>query len=40
LSVGWSFGESGTLPPLVGMWTPNVVMGGVGIFLLSRMDRK
>ena len=37
LSVGWSFGESGALPPLVGMWMPNLVMGGVGIFLYIRM---
>jgi lipopolysaccharide export system permease protein len=40
LSMGWSFGESGTLPPLVGMWAPNVVMGGIGMFLLVRMNRK
>jgi lipopolysaccharide export system permease protein len=40
LSVGWSFGESGTLPPLVGMWTPNLVMGAVGIFLFVRMRNK
>ena len=40
LSVGWSFGESGTLPPVVGMWTPNVVMGAVGVFLLARMARR
>ena len=37
LSVGWSFGESGALPPLVGMWMPNLIMGGVGIFLYVRM---
>jgi lipopolysaccharide export system permease protein len=40
LSVGWSFGESGALPPVVGMWAPNVVMCAVGIFLLARMTRK
>ena len=37
LTVGWSFGESGTLPPVVGMWTPNIVLGGIGIFLYIRM---
>ncbi len=37
LSVGWSFGESGTLPPLVGMWVPNIVMGGIGLWLYMRM---
>ncbi len=40
LSAGWSFGESGALSPVVGMWTPNAVMGAVGIFLLARMARK
>ena len=40
LSVGWSFGESGTLPPVAGMWAPNIVMGGIGIFLYVRMIRK
>jgi lipopolysaccharide export system permease protein len=40
LSVGWSFGESGALSPVVGMWTPNAVMGAVGIFLLARMAGK
>jgi lipopolysaccharide export system permease protein len=36
LSVGWSFGESGALYPTVGMWAPNVVMGGLGIYLYLR----
>jgi lipopolysaccharide export system permease protein len=40
LTVGWSFGESGTLPPVVGMWAPNAVMGAVGVFLLTRMTGK
>jgi lipopolysaccharide export system permease protein len=40
LSVGWSLGESGTLPPVVGMWAPNFVMGGIGIFLYVRMIKK
>lgn len=37
LSVGWSLGESGTLPPVAGMWAPNIIVGGVGIWLYSRM---
>ena len=37
LSVGWSLGESGTLPPAVGMWAPNLLMGGIGILLYVRM---
>ncbi len=36
LSVGWSFGESGAYPPVVGMWMPNIIMGGIGLYLYSR----
>ncbi len=36
LSVGWSFGESGVYPPVIGMWVPNVVTGGIGAYLLWR----
>ena len=36
LSAGWGFGESGNYPPAIGMWLPNLVVGGLGIFLLYR----
>lgn len=36
LSIGWSFGQTGIYPPFIGMWLPNAVMGGVGIYLLIR----
>jgi lipopolysaccharide export system permease protein len=36
LSAGWVFGESGELPPVIGMWIPNVVMAAVGFYLLVR----
>jgi lipopolysaccharide export system permease protein len=36
LSAGWVFGENGKYPPLIGMWIPNLVMGGIGIYLLLR----
>lgn len=36
LSVGWALGESGTLPPGVGMWTPNVLMATMGIYLYTK----
>jgi len=36
LSAGWVFGEAGVYPPLIGMWVPNIVMGGIGIYLLIR----
>lgn len=37
LSAGWVFGESGRYPPIVGMWVPNIVMGGIGLFLIVRV---
>jgi len=36
LAVGWSAGETGDYPPVLGMWLPNVIMGGIGIFFLVR----
>jgi lipopolysaccharide export system permease protein len=40
LSAGWVFGEAGVYPPLLGMWVPNVVMGGIGLFLLRQTARE
>ena len=40
LAAGWGFGESGTYPPLIGMWMPNIVAGGMGFFLLVRTANK
>lgn len=31
------FGETGAYPPVIGMWVPNIVMGGLGLFLLVRI---
>ncbi len=36
LAAGWSAGEAGNYPPILGMWLPNVVMGAIGIFFLVR----
>jgi lipopolysaccharide export system permease protein len=36
LSAGLVFGEAGIYPPVVGMWAPNFVIGGIGIYLLIR----
>lgn len=36
LSAGLVFGEAGAYPPLIGMWVPNIAMGGVGVYLLVR----
>jgi lipopolysaccharide export system permease protein len=34
LSVGLVFGETGVYPPFIGMWFPNIFMGGLGLYLL------
>jgi lipopolysaccharide export system permease protein len=36
LAAGWSAGETGRFPPVLGMWIPNLVMGGIGAYLLKR----
>jgi len=36
LSAGLVFGETGIYPPAIGMWVPNMVMGGLGLFLLVK----
>lgn len=40
LSIGWVLGEAGIYPPLVGMWLPNIVMGGAGIFFIIRTSKE
>jgi len=40
LSIGRAFGESGSYPPAIGMWMPNVVLGSVGMYLLLRTARE
>jgi lipopolysaccharide export system permease protein len=36
LAIGWSAGESGFYPPIIGMWMPDIIMGGAGLYLLYR----
>ncbi len=36
LAAGWSGGETGHYPPVVGMWLPDILMGGAGLYLLHR----
>jgi lipopolysaccharide export system permease protein len=36
LTAGWTYGKTGALPPLVGMWAPNVIFGGLAVFFLRR----
>jgi lipopolysaccharide export system permease protein len=40
LAAGWSAGETGHFPPVLGMWLPNLVMGGAGAYLLKRNARE
>jgi len=40
LTAGYSFGKSGVYPPVVGMWLPNLVMAGIGIFFLIQTGRE
>jgi len=37
LSIGWGLSESGFYPPVIGMWTPNVVMATLGVYFLVRV---
>jgi lipopolysaccharide export system permease protein len=36
LTAGYSFGKSGVLSPEIGMWLPNFVMTGIGLFFLLK----
>jgi len=36
LTAGLVFGETGACPPVMGMWFPNIVMGGLGLYLLVK----
>jgi len=36
LTAGLVLGETGTCPPVIGMWFPNIVMGALGLYLLIK----
>jgi lipopolysaccharide export system permease protein len=36
MSFGKIYGETGAYPPAIGMWLPNLVMGGLGFYFLIR----
>lgn len=38
-AAGLVFGEAGKYPPVIGLWVPNIVMGGIGIYFLIRTSK-
>jgi lipopolysaccharide export system permease protein len=40
LTVGYSLGKSGVYPPVIGMWLPNFVMTGIGLYFLWQTGRE
>ena len=36
MSLGKVYGETGAYPPLIGMWLPNVTVGGMGVYFFVR----
>lgn len=37
LTIGIALAESGILPPLLSLWTPNIVIGSAALYALNRM---
>ncbi len=37
LTAGETLGKRGVLPPALALWAPNVILGGVGVFLFLRV---
>ena len=33
LSMAFSLGEKGLLKPIIGLWLPNLIVGGIGVYL-------
>jgi lipopolysaccharide export system permease protein len=40
LSAGLVFGETGLYPPVIGMWLPDLVMGGIAAYLMVRVAQE
>jgi lipopolysaccharide export system permease protein len=40
ITAGESLGDDGRLPVFLAVWTPNILLGGIGILLLIRMARR
>lgn len=39
LTAGRALGEDGTYPPMLGMWMPNLFMGGIAVFMTVQTAR-
>ena len=40
LTAGYSFGENGAYPAVIGMWLPNFVIAGIGLYFLRQIGRE
>ena len=40
LTAGYSFGESGAYPAVIGMWVPNFVIAGIGLYFLRQTGKE
>ncbi len=40
LTAGEAFGERGVISPAIALWIPNVVLGGLGVYLFSRVTQE
>jgi len=40
LTAGYSFGESGAYPAVIGMWVPNLVIAGIGLYFLRQTGKE
>ncbi|MFQ5911988.1 MAG: LPS export ABC transporter permease LptF [Nitrospinota bacterium] len=39
LSLGEGLGDGGQIPPVIAMWMPNVVLGAIGLYLITKVQR-
>jgi lipopolysaccharide export system permease protein len=40
LTAGYSFGEGGAYPAVIGMWVPNFVIAGIGLYFLRQTGKE
>jgi len=37
LSIGSVFGVTGAYPPIIGMWAPDIIIGGIGLYIFIKV---